>query len=133
MIVNGVHFPVIQVLETPRGTPEYEEKRAALLQAFWEPVPKAYYLPANIIRDPPKDVSVIPSTCGILTPEEIAITENYDCTGLAQAIATKKYTAVASSHSILQTCNHLPSANMLPLPMVYGFGCQASKGIGRLF
>lgn len=95
MIVNGVHFPVIQVLETPQGTPEYEEKRAALIQAFWDPVPKDYYLPADIISDPPKDVSGIPSTCGVLTPEEIAITENHDCTSLAQAIATKKYTAVA--------------------------------------
>lgn len=95
MIVKGVHFPVIQVFETPQGTPEYEEKHAALLQAFWDPVPKDYYLPADIIRDSPKDVSKIPSTCGILTPDEIAITENYDCTGLAHAIATKKYTAVA--------------------------------------
>ncbi len=59
MIVNGVHFPCYTGSRNSSGTPEYEEKRAALLQA-WEPVPKGYYLPATDHQSPPKDVSGIP-------------------------------------------------------------------------
>lgn len=95
MTYKGANFPVIQTLELPQGSPEFEEKRVALLQAFWKKIPKEYCLPADIINNPPIDVSKIPSTCGLLTAEELEITENYDCTGLAQAIAAKKYTAVA--------------------------------------
>lgn len=79
----------------PQGTPEYEEKRAALLRAFYDKIPQEYYLPQNVIDNPPTDVSSVPSTCGILSAEEIEITENYDATGLAEAIAARKYTAVA--------------------------------------
>lgn len=95
MIVNGKHFPVIQTLELPKGTPAFEEKRSVLFQAFWSKVPAEYLLPADIIKNPPIDVSKIPSTCGLLTAQEIEITETHDCTSLAEAIATKKYTAVA--------------------------------------
>jgi amidase len=95
MIFKGVHFPVIQTLDLPQGTSDFEAKRSALLQTFWDTVPAQYLLPDEIINSPPVDVSKIPSTCGILTPQEIEITENYDCTSLAEAIATKKYTAVA--------------------------------------
>ncbi|KAE9969923.1 hypothetical protein EG328_006604 [Venturia inaequalis] len=95
MIVNGKHFPVIQTLGLPKGTPAFEEKRSALFQAFWSKVPAEYLLPADVIKNPPIDVSKIPSTCGLLTAQEIEITETHDCTSLAEAIATKKYTAVA--------------------------------------
>ncbi|KAM5357926.1 hypothetical protein ACJZ2D_015766 [Fusarium nematophilum] len=43
----------------------------------------------------PVDVSGIPATCGILTAEEIHITEGYDAVSLAAAIASRKFTAVA--------------------------------------
>lgn len=33
---------------------------------------------------PPTDVTDIPRSCGILSPEEIAITENYDAVDLAE-------------------------------------------------
>ncbi|TID18855.1 hypothetical protein E6O75_ATG05976 [Venturia nashicola] len=95
MIVNGTNFPVIQTLDLPKGTPDFEEKRAALLQSFWDKIPTEYLLPADIINNPPIDVSKIPSTCGLLTAQEIEITETHDCTSLAEAIATKRYTAVA--------------------------------------
>lgn len=95
MIVNGTNFPVIQTLELPKGTPDFEEKRSAIFQAFWKKVPTEYLLPADVINNPPVDVSKIPSTCGLLTAQEIEITETHDCTSLAEAIATKRYTAVA--------------------------------------
>jgi amidase len=95
MIAKSENFPVVQVKDLPHGTPEYEEKRAVLLEIFWSRVPKEYLLPQSIISHPPTDVSKIPSECGLLTAEELDITENYDATGLAEAIAAKKYTSVA--------------------------------------
>jgi amidase len=95
MISNGVKFPVVAVMDLPKGTPDFEEKRTALLQSFWDKIPTEYLLPEEIINSPPIDVSKIPSTCGILTAQELEITENHDATSLAEAIAAKKYTAVA--------------------------------------
>ncbi|KAF2251569.1 general amidase-like protein GmdB [Trematosphaeria pertusa] len=86
---------VVQVQSIPKGTREFEEKRAAISRAFSEKVPKEYSLPEDLITNPPTDVSKIPSTCGILTPGELEITENYDAVGLAEAIANQTYTAVA--------------------------------------
>ncbi|KAI1614223.1 amidase signature domain-containing protein [Exophiala viscosa] len=88
-------FAVVQPKAVPKGTPEFEEKRSALLRTLEESFPTEYYLPSEIISNPPKDVSKIPSTCGLLTPEELEITEGYDAVGLAAAIAERKYTAVA--------------------------------------
>lgn len=88
-------YPLVQPKAVPQGTPEFEEKRTALLRTFYEKIPREYYIPQDIIDNPPTDVSGIPSTCGILTAEEIEITENYDTVSLAEAIAARKYTAVA--------------------------------------
>ncbi|KAJ9416332.1 amidase signature domain-containing protein [Fusarium oxysporum] len=70
-------LPVVQVKSVPLGTPEFEEKRAA---------------------NPPTDVSSIPTTCGILSPEEIIITEGYDAVGLVEAIATQKLDSYFETH-----------------------------------
>ncbi|TPX11260.1 uncharacterized protein E0L32_001078 [Thyridium curvatum] len=86
---------VVQPNPVPRGTAEYEKQRANLLNAFAAKVPDAYRLPIELISNPPKDVTAVPSTCGILTASEIDITENYDASGLAEAIASRKLTAVA--------------------------------------
>lgn len=88
-------FAVVQTKPVPQGTPEFEAKRTALLRTLEESFPVEYYLPQEVISNPPKDVSGIPRACGILTPEEIEITEEYDAVGLAAAIAARKYTAVA--------------------------------------
>ncbi|KAF4466159.1 general amidase [Fusarium albosuccineum] len=88
-------LPVVQPKPVPRGTTEFEAKRAALLQTFEAKVPNEYRLPLELIKNPPNDVFGIPATCGILTAEEIAITENYDAVLLLQALASRKYTAVA--------------------------------------
>jgi amidase len=90
-------LPVVQTELIPRGTPEFEAKRAALLEAFAADVPENLRLPLSLIQNPPKDVTNIPITCGILTPEEVAITEDYDAVSLVEAIANRKVTAVAVS------------------------------------
>ncbi|KAK7427344.1 hypothetical protein QQZ08_006113 [Neonectria magnoliae] len=86
---------IVQPKAVPRGTLEFEAKRAALLQTFAEKIPLEYHLPQDLIANPPTDVSGIPATCGILTPDEVNITGSYDAVGLAEAIAARKYTAVA--------------------------------------
>ncbi|KAI1046423.1 hypothetical protein LB505_012799 [Fusarium chuoi] len=79
----------------PKGTPEHEAKRAAILKALADKVPKEFCLGPEFFKDTPLDVTKIPATCGLLTDEEVAITEDYDATGLAKAIARRKYTSVA--------------------------------------
>jgi amidase len=86
---------VVEPKPIPKGTPEYEEKRAALLQALADSIPSEYHLPKEITASPPKDVTGIPASCGILDKQELEITEEYDAVGLAEAIAARKYTAVA--------------------------------------
>ncbi|KAK3986124.1 putative acetamidase [Cladorrhinum sp. PSN332] len=87
--------PIVEVLAVPTGTPEFEKLRQSILDEFWAGVPESLYLPESLIKNPPKDVTGVPRECGLLTPEEVEITENYDAVALAEAIATKKFTAVA--------------------------------------
>ncbi|CRG84584.1 hypothetical protein PISL3812_01849 [Talaromyces islandicus] len=92
MVVRSL--PTIQSTALPSGTAEFESKRSTLLSAFDEKVPLEYRLPQEVLENPPTDVSGIPASCGILTPEEIEITESNDAVSLAEAISSRKYTAV---------------------------------------
>ena len=76
------------------GTPEYEAKRLPLFAAISSNIPEEWYLPQELIDNPPKDVSNVPSSCGLLNAQELEITENHDALSLAEAIAARKYTAV---------------------------------------
>ncbi|KAF2174323.1 amidase signature enzyme, partial [Zopfia rhizophila CBS 207.26] len=88
-------FPLIQTKSVPTGDAAWEAKRKAILDDFISKVPEDYYIPQEYVDNPPLDVTDIPRKCGILTPEELEITENYDAVGLAAAIAIRKYTAIA--------------------------------------
>jgi amidase len=88
-------FTVLQPKPVPLGTEAFEGKRAALLQEFQDRVPTEYYVPRDLIDNAGLDVSGIPAKCGILSPEELSITEDYDAVSLAEAIASRKLTAVA--------------------------------------
>jgi amidase len=94
MAVHPSPLAIVSPKALPQGTPDFEKKRAAILEAFAKKVPPELRLSSNLFKNPPNDVSNIPTTCGILTPAEIAITENYDAVGLAEAIATRKLSAV---------------------------------------
>ncbi|KAG5813994.1 hypothetical protein H9Q74_003137 [Fusarium xylarioides] len=87
--------PVIQPVPLQAGPPEYEALRTSILEEFGSTVPDELRLPKSLIDNPPKNVTSIPKTCGILTDKEIDITENYDATALAAAIASRKFTSVA--------------------------------------
>ncbi|KAH8726182.1 general amidase-like protein GmdB [Phaeosphaeriaceae sp. PMI808] len=93
-MATGSKLHVIQPKPIPKGTLEHESKREAILEAFSQKAPPELHLPPELFASPPIDVSSIPNTCGILSPADIDITENYDATSLAEAIATRKLTAV---------------------------------------
>ncbi|KAM0559871.1 hypothetical protein ACHAPJ_003819 [Fusarium lateritium] len=88
-------LPFVHVKAVPRGTAKFEAKRAALLQSFASKVPEQLRLPLELIRNPPNNVTDIPGACGILSSEELAITEDYDAVSLLEAIANRKHTSVA--------------------------------------
>lgn len=89
-------FPIVQTVPVAKGTPEYEELRDRIVQQhFADKVPKELLLPPEIIKNPPRNVTSIPRDCGLLTADELEITEGYDATALAQAIRERKLTAVA--------------------------------------
>lgn len=88
-------FRVVQPIPNISGTPEYEAQRASILKEFASKVPQELHLPSTITDNPPKNVTKIPRECGILTSDELNITENYDAVALAHAIASKELTAVA--------------------------------------
>ncbi|KAB5585134.1 amidase signature domain-containing protein [Coniochaeta sp. 2T2.1] len=88
-------FHVIQTAPLPKGSPEYEAQIKAILDGFAAKVPEELYLPQSIIYNPPKNVTNVPRDSGLLSKEELEITEKYDAVALAEAIASKKLTAVA--------------------------------------
>lgn len=89
-------FPIVQTVPISKGTPEYEALRDDIVrEQFANKVPKELLLPSHIIENPPKDVTPIPRDCGLLTADELAITETHDATSLAEAIRTRKLTSVA--------------------------------------
>jgi amidase len=94
-IMPSKQLSVIQAMPLKSGSPAYEAFRTSMLQEFGSNVPQELRLPQPLIDNPPKDVTGIPSSCGILSNEELEITENYDATALAAAIASRKFTAVA--------------------------------------
>ncbi|KAH0290046.1 fatty-acid amide hydrolase, partial [Aureobasidium sp. EXF-3399] len=92
---KGRAVPVIQTFPVPAGDAAFEKTRRHLINQFDAKIPQDYIIARHVIDKPPTDVTEIPRSCGILSAEEIAITEDYDAVDLAKAIAQRKYTAVA--------------------------------------
>lgn len=89
-------FPLIQTVPVASGPPEYESLRDSIIQErVNDRVPEEFYLPQHVIDNPPKNVTSIPSECGILTEAELAITSLHDATSLARAIRNRDLTAAA--------------------------------------
>lgn len=75
------------------GNASYEAKARIFREQLEAKIPASLRLPPAILEDPPLDVTHIPETCGLLTPQELAITE-LDATAVCQKIATGELTAV---------------------------------------
>lgn len=87
-------LPVVEVKPLLKGSDEYEKNRSAIVDELAGKIPKEYHLSKEIIDNPPLDVTDIARTCDILSKEELAITENYDAVGIAEAVAKGQLTAV---------------------------------------
>ncbi|KAL4780085.1 putative amidase C550.07 [Aspergillus varians] len=88
-------LPIVQPVAVTSGPPQYEALRSSILAEFEAKVPKELRLPASIIQAPPKNVTKVPRECGLLSQQELEITEKFDAVALAKQIASKKFTAVA--------------------------------------
>lgn len=95
-------FPLIQTVPVPTGTEAFEATRAQLLDDFIKKVPEELYIPQRYVDKPPKDVTSIPRECGVLSDLDLEITEKYDASGLAVAIAQRTYSAVTVAHAFLK-------------------------------
>lgn len=85
---------VVQPLPPITGSAKYQAALNPVLQRLADRVPANLILPTSTIQNPPKNVTSVPRECGLLTAEEIDITESYDATALAEAIASRKLSAV---------------------------------------
>ncbi|KAK7214007.1 hypothetical protein V2G26_021185 [Clonostachys chloroleuca] len=93
--MSSNRLPIIQPIPVPSGPPKYELLKESILEEFAAKVPLNLRISASCIAKPPRNVTSIPHECGILSSEEIDITENFDATALASAIASKKFSAVS--------------------------------------
>ncbi|TIA67924.1 amidase family protein [Aureobasidium pullulans] len=79
------------------SAPEPWQEKATIKRAQVDArIPKAFRLREEFLigtESSPESVLEIPAKCGILSPEEIAITENYTAISLAVALATGKLSA----------------------------------------
>ncbi|KAG2052288.1 amidase [Suillus hirtellus] len=75
------------------GNASYEAKARVLREQLEAKIPAGLKLPPAILEDPPLDITHIPETCGLLTVQELAITE-LDATAVCQKIAVGELTAV---------------------------------------
>ena len=115
---------IIQTTPIPQGGDSYEHLRASVVQELKDSIPEEYYLDESIFDNPQLDITSIPSACGILTPEELEITEKYDAVGLAQAIATRKYKAVTVS---IAFCKRAAIAHQLTCCLTQFFMSEATE------
>ncbi|MCJ1227763.1 hypothetical protein MMC12_004422 [Toensbergia leucococca] len=82
-------------MSTPPATPAYQTISAQKLASLAALLPKEWQIPTSQLPSPSlENILHIPSTCGILTPREIRITEGYSARVLAAAMAEREYTAV---------------------------------------
>lgn len=78
-------------------TINWQQKAAAKQAEAAAKIPAEWQLSAKTLQQAAlenQSILDIPKTCGLLTPEELAITENYDATGLRDRLATGAVSAV---------------------------------------
>ena len=87
-------IPVLEPVPVPSGSAEYEAARDAIARQFAASVPEELTLPQSVLDNAPKNVTGIPRQSGLLSTRELSITEDYDAVALAQAMASRKLSAV---------------------------------------
>ncbi|PWN32990.1 amidase [Meira miltonrushii] len=83
-----------KALDLPSGTASFEERRAILRKELSDKIPRSRWLDEKVVSNAPKDVTAIIGESGLLTEEEIAITEKYDAPTLVKQMIEGKLTSV---------------------------------------
>ncbi|EME87010.1 acyl-ester intermediate acetamidase [Pseudocercospora fijiensis CIRAD86] len=86
---------LISIKPYPKGSAEFESERKKIVDDVLKKLPQDLILPDEIFENPPQNVINFPRESGLLTKEELEITENYDLVGLAEAIASRRLSSVA--------------------------------------
>lgn len=71
----------------------WQAKAAAKAAEAKAKIPAEWLLPEGLVSDDQLNVLDVPRTCGILTPEELSITEDHDATALRDKLAKGELTA----------------------------------------
>ena len=81
------------------SAPDWKAIGAQKKQSVLDKIPEAWRLSSATLaaahEDAELDVTGIPRECGILTPDEVTITEAYDATALLAKLAAAEYSALA--------------------------------------
>jgi amidase len=72
----------------------WEEKAAEKRRSLYNLIPQEWRLSESILNNPPKNSTIVPSQCGLLSKLDLEITEIDHIEELAKRIANGKYTAV---------------------------------------
>ena len=72
----------------------WEEKASQKQLSLYNLIPQEWRLSQSIIKNPPKNLTTVPSQCGILSTLDLEITEIDNIEELAYRIAQGKYSAV---------------------------------------
>ncbi|CAF1563120.1 unnamed protein product [Rotaria sp. Silwood1] len=72
----------------------WQEKAAQKRASIYNSIPQKWRLSESILKNPPKNLTLVPYQCGILSELDLEITEINDMEELAHQIANGKYTAV---------------------------------------
>src|SRR5438067_153934 len=72
----------------------WEEKAHEKQKSLYNLIPKEWKLSQSILNNLPKNSTIIPSQCGILSKIDLQITEIDNIQELAQQIANGKYSAL---------------------------------------
>ncbi|MCO5566197.1 hypothetical protein L7F22_019873 [Adiantum nelumboides] len=83
-----------KALDLPTGTANFEERRAILRKELSDKISRSRWLDEKVVLSAPKDVSGVVGECGLLTKEEIIITEQYDAPTLVKKMIEGEFTSV---------------------------------------
>jgi amidase len=72
----------------------WEEKAAEKRRSVYNLIPEEWRLSESILNNPPKNSTIVPSQCGILSKIDLEITEIDDIEELANKISNGKYSSV---------------------------------------
>lgn len=82
-------------LPTPTGTSAFLKAAAVAREDLLREIPAELHLPDAILSSPTRNVMEVPASCGLMTREELAITE-MDATGVRDAVANGSLSAVSA-------------------------------------